>query len=161
VSPREGPRARREPAEFTPVARPARYPLMEPRACFRNAFLTATASPELLYGEGYALWPVDSEQGIWVHHAWVIDPARNAVDVTWAAPGQRYVGIAVSPDELMEAQLRKHRNSDLAEPVLATRLSVAPGIAEVTWELAEWFTGRCPGPVASEQEPDGGPEPGW
>jgi hypothetical protein len=148
------------PAEFTPISRPTGYPLMEPRACFRNCLLLAASSPSLLYGEGYALMPHDGDQAIWIHHAWLIDPDRNAIDVTWPTPGARYIGIAVSPDDLMARQFQKERHPDLVEPVLATVFPIATDLQDVTWELAGWFTGevvapQCPEPTEPCLEDEG------
>lgn len=126
------------PTEFTPVGKPDGYEWMERKACFRNAFSLATSSSSLLYGEGYALYPLSEDEAIWVHHAWVIDPACNAVDVTWRRAGRRYIGIGISPGEQNTRQLRKQR-PHLVEPVLATMLPLVGDPAAVTWDLADWF----------------------
>lgn len=129
------------PAEYAPAGKPDGYRWMEHKACFRNAFTLATGSHSLLYGEGFALRPLGSGgPHVWVHHAWVIDPDGRAIDVTWRDRGLRYIGIAVRPGELLERQLRKARHH-LVEPVLATMVPVAGDLAEVSWDLADWFTG--------------------
>ena len=128
------------PREFTPLGKPDRYEWMERGACFRNAFTLATSSSSLRYGEGYALTPPGLAGGVWVHHAWVIDPDGNAMDATWRATGLRYVGIAIGADELRTRQLAKRR-ARLVEPVLATMLSLTADLEEVTWDLAGWFIG--------------------
>jgi hypothetical protein len=114
---------------------------MEPRSCFRNAFILVTSSSSLRYGEGYALTPIGAGPPVWVHHAWVIDAAGNAIDATWRTAGLRYVGIGISAAELQAWQLRK-RKAHLAEPVLPTMLPLAADLADVTWKLAGWFTGE-------------------
>jgi hypothetical protein len=133
------------PAEFRPAGKPDGYQRMDSGACFRNAFTVATSSPSLLYGDGYALMPLGGSRGARVRHAWVTGPAYLAVDVTWREAGTRCFGITVSPDELRARQLRKRRNR-LVEQVLATMLPVmlpvAGDLPEVTWDLADWFTGR-------------------
>ena len=130
-----------EPREFAPLGKPDGYPWMEPRSCFRNAFILVTSSSSLRYGEGYALTPIGAGRPVWVHHAWVIDAAGNAVDATWRTAGLRYVGIGISAGELQAGQLRK-RKAHLVEPVLATMVPFAADLADVTWELAGWFTGE-------------------
>ncbi len=126
------------PTEFTPVGKPDGYEWMERKTCFRNAFTLATSSSSLLYGEGFALYPLSGDRAVWVHHAWVIDPDGNAVDVTWRRVGRRYIGIGISPGELNARQLRKQR-SHLVELVLATMLPLVSDLAAVTWDLADWF----------------------
>ena len=106
------------PTEFTPVGKPDGYEWMERK--------------------GYALYPLSEDKTIWVHHAWVIDPDRNAVDLTWRRAGRRYIGIGISPGELNARQLRKQR-PHLVEPVLATMLPLVSDLAAVTWDLADWF----------------------
>jgi hypothetical protein len=109
---------------FASLGKPDGYPWMEPRSCVRNAFLLVTGSSALRYGEGYALTPIGVGRPVWVHHAWVIDAAGNAVDATWRTAGLRYVGIGISVAELQARRLRK-RKAHLVEPVLATMLPTA------------------------------------
>jgi hypothetical protein len=128
------------PTEFRPVGKPDNYQWMDPRACFRNAFIICTSSETLRYGEGYALVPLSHER-VWVHHAWVVDVKDNAIDLTWQETGLRYVGIVVSPQELRVRQLHKVKNH-LVDPVLATSIPLLADSADADWRLASWFTGE-------------------
>jgi hypothetical protein len=73
---------------------------MKPRNCFNNSArtvlgLTAMDPEGLKYAEGFAL----SAMGLWQHHAWVVRDGL-AVDRTWAEPGQRYLGVTFTSEEL-------------------------------------------------------------
>lgn len=76
-------------AEYTPIGRPKGFRKMRDKACFWNALRAACERPSLRYAEGFALTRFG-----WTHHAWVVDDQDHAIEVTWAQPGERYIGIA-------------------------------------------------------------------
>lgn len=71
-----------------PPAKAHDLPKMEMGECIGNSLLTALAHPELKYAEGLAL----SVLGLWYRHAWLVNAAGEAIDVTWTHTGQRYIG---------------------------------------------------------------------
>jgi hypothetical protein len=90
--------------EYTPTGRPKRFQKMRDKRCFWNALRVASARPPLRYTEGFALTRFG-----WQHHAWVVDDQGQAIDVTWAEPGERYIGVAFAHATEAIAAMEKHR----------------------------------------------------
>lgn len=81
----------KEPTHLDAVTLPDGIEVMEAGECYRNAFLTTLAHPNLLYAEGYA-YPSEL---IPVNHAWCVDrDTREIIDPTWA-------GIPTGPSDYM------------------------------------------------------------
>jgi hypothetical protein len=76
--------------EFTAVPVLAGLTPGQPGHCIRNA-VEAALEGRLEYAEGIAL---DRRLGLWFRHAWNVDAAGNAIDVTWGEDGARYIGRA-------------------------------------------------------------------
>ena len=74
--------------------------------CFKNCTralmpFVGTASPPFLYAEGYAL---DAELGIPYQHAWLVDAAGRAIDLTWQeTDGAVYYGVTFKLPFVLEA----------------------------------------------------------
>lgn len=125
------------PEEFAAVPRPACIPQGAPRGCYPNALMLSYGFPEFRYAEGWALLP--RSPGLWIHHAWVVDPDGNAIDSTWAEPGSRYVGITACTQDILD-RLPRGKGGLVSQPVLATRNDVITGEDQMAWDLAGWFT---------------------
>ncbi len=82
--------------DFTPAPRPQGMRKRADRSCYLNALKVVLATPSYTYAEGIA-W---SEDGFAVHHAWVGDANRNAIDPTWWRPGTRYFGTTFQVGDL-------------------------------------------------------------
>lgn len=78
----------------------------EGRQCFKNCTsammqFVGDRSPPYLYAEGYAL---DAELGIPYQHAWLVDAAGRAIDLTWhKTDGAVYYGITFKLAFVLEA----------------------------------------------------------
>jgi hypothetical protein len=77
---------------------------MRDKACFWNALSVASARSGLRYAEGFALTRFG-----WHHHAWVVDDQDHAIDVTWAEPGARCIGIAFTSTKETIAAMANHQ----------------------------------------------------
>jgi hypothetical protein len=95
----------REARGFEPpkVARPKGVRKGRNTFCFMNAARIALDHEHLgwQYVEGYAT----SDFGFSVHHAWVLDAEGTVIETTWQKPGQAYLGVVFSMDELRTAIL--------------------------------------------------------
>lgn len=108
----------REPITVDHPRLPDGIGVMEARACFRNALLTALDHPHLVYCEGFA-----TGAGIPTNHAWCLDTSTGQiVDPTWTRPGKPngggplvYMGLAFSHGFMR----RVLAESDLYPAVLA------------------------------------------
>jgi hypothetical protein len=72
-------------------------PQMTPKECFRNVQCvvlgaTENAHGRCQYAEGFAL----GFAGLWYHHAWAVNAAGLAVELTWDDAGERYIGVTVT-----------------------------------------------------------------
>lgn len=70
-----------------------------PRECFKNAAVLAIANPEYLYCEGLA---ASAHLPFSFPHAWLMDAEGRALEVTWDAPGQLYLGLVMTTKFLHE-----------------------------------------------------------
>ncbi len=93
--------------------------------CFKNCtsplmqFLT-DPNPPYLYAEGYAL---DSQLGVPFQHAWLVDAAGRAIDLTWINPEDAvYFGVTFSQEFLLEAMRLTEVYGVLFNPGLEKRL---------------------------------------
>lgn len=76
-------------------------PRMTAKECFRNSQLVAlgvvsNSHGKCRYAEGFAL----GFAGLWYHHAWVVNAAGLAVELTWEDAGERYIGVTVTKSVL-------------------------------------------------------------
>jgi hypothetical protein len=72
-----------------PAAKAHDLPMMEMGRCIGNALETALVHRELKYAEGIAR---SATIGMWYRHAWLVNAAGEAIDVTWTTPAERYLG---------------------------------------------------------------------
>lgn len=93
--------------------------------CFKNCtsplmqFLS-DANPPYLYAEGYA---IDSQLGVPFQHAWLVDAAGRAIDLTWSKPEDAvYFGVTFSQEFLLEAMRLTEVYGVLFNPSLEKRL---------------------------------------
>uniref|UniRef100_UPI0026354B6A hypothetical protein n=1 Tax=uncultured Rhizobium sp. TaxID=155567 RepID=UPI0026354B6A len=93
--------------------------------CFKNCtsplmqFLS-DPHPPYLYAEGYAL---DTEMGVPFQHAWLVDAAGRAIDLTWSDPEDAvYFGVTFSQEFLLEAMRLTEVYGVLFNPGLEKRL---------------------------------------
>lgn len=93
--------------------------------CFKNCtsplmqFLS-DPHPPYLYAEGYAL---DTELGVPFQHAWLVDTAGRAIDLTWSDPADAvYFGVTFSQEFLLEAMRLTEVYGVLFNPGLEKRL---------------------------------------
>jgi hypothetical protein len=77
---------------------------MRDKACFWNVLRVVCERPGLRYAEGFALTRFG-----WCHHAWVVDDEDQAVEVTSAEPGQRYIRVAFASAGEAIAAMENHR----------------------------------------------------
>jgi hypothetical protein len=77
---------------------------MRDKACFWNSLQVASVRPGLRYAEGFALTRFG-----WQHHAWVVDDHGHAIDVTWAEPGRRYIGVAFTSTRQALTAMENHQ----------------------------------------------------
>lgn len=80
-----------------------------PKRCFDNAQDVVMESDDYTYVEGFAFSAdADGRQGfLLVHHAWVLDPDDEPIEVTWRHGGFSYAGIRFSREcleDLMDRQ---------------------------------------------------------
>jgi hypothetical protein len=76
-------------------------PQMTPKECFRNVQCVVLGTVKSSHGrcryaEGFAL----GYAGLWYHHAWAVNAAGLAVELTWDDAGERYIGVTVAKSVL-------------------------------------------------------------
>lgn len=93
--------------------------------CFKNCTqalmpVICDPHPPYFYAEGYAL---DGELGIPFEHAWLVDTAGRAIDLTWCTTRDAtYYGVAFRSDVLLEAMRLTEVYGILFNPALRGRL---------------------------------------
>lgn len=73
------------------------------RECYSNALSAAIHNPDLTYCEGYAVSGIIT---LPVQHAWVVNEAGEAIEVTWPYQNVQYYGIALNTDFVAGHTLR-------------------------------------------------------
>lgn len=103
--------------------------------CFKNCTralmpFVGTASPPFLYAEGYAL---DAELGIPYQHAWLVDAAGRAIDLTWQeTDGAVYYGVTFKLPFVLEAMRSTEVYGVLFNLGLHDRLFSDPAVFQAT-----------------------------
>lgn len=97
--------------------------------CFKNCTsalmqFVGADNPPFLYAEGYAL---DAEFGLAYEHAWLVNTAGRAIDLTWQeTDGAVYYGITFKLDALLAAMRFTEVYGLLFNPRLQARLFSEP-----------------------------------
>lgn len=103
--------------------------------CFKNCTralmpFVGTPNPPFLYAEGYAL---DAELGIPYQHAWLVNAAGRAIDLTWQeTDGAVYYGVTFKLPFVLEAMRSTEVYGVLFNPGLHDRLFSDPAGFQAT-----------------------------
>jgi len=110
-----------------------RYPIDLPKGplgeCFKNCTralmpMIHDCDPPYFYAEGYAL---DAKLGLPFEHAWLVDAAGRAIDLTWRDTHHAvYFGVTFKPAFLLEAMRRTEVYGVLFNLGLRDRLFSGP-----------------------------------